>query len=109
MKFLALWFQPKNGTGPDGKALGELYRLFADMKKAGVLVDSGGWDPKTSHTVVRPGEGAASVSTEAPSVRENIVGYLLLEAATPQEAQQWCTRWAGLAGEGHCELWQVPG
>jgi hypothetical protein len=106
MKFLALWFQPRGGAGPDATKLPELYKLFGEMANAGAMKDSGGWDPNAARTTVRAGSPA---KTAAPADGDNVVGYLVIDAATEKDAQQWCTRWAGLAGDGRCELFAVPG
>jgi hypothetical protein len=110
MRFMGLWFQTKSGMGPDKKSLAGLGKLFGEMAQAGVLVDSGGWDPAAPCSILRQKAGKVAV-TDGPFTesKELIGGFIILEAASKEAALEWYTRWVELAGDGHAEIRPIYG
>lgn len=76
MRYLALWHPAPNAVPPEPSHYVEMGKLIEEMTKAGVLLDTGGWDTKGPAIVVTNSQGKISV-TDGPytEVKELIAGY----------------------------------
>jgi hypothetical protein len=108
MRFIAFWYATKKGVRPNQNELTEIYKLFGEMAKAGVLVDKGGWDPSSPSTVLRKTSGKVLV-TDGPfaETKEVIGGFLILQVASKDEVLNWCKRWTELGGDGFSEIREI--
>jgi hypothetical protein len=90
-----------DGTTPEemsdfGKRMGE---FMAEIRNAGVLVNTGRLGPAGEARTVRPGEGVPAV-TDGPfaETKEQIAGYMVLDCSDLDEAVGWVERMPALGG-----------
>jgi hypothetical protein len=109
MKYLALWHPTKNAPPPPESHYVEMGKLVDEMTKAGVLLDTGGWDIKAPAIVVRNSSGKVTV-TDGPysEAKEVIAGYAIFQVKSREEAVQWGKRFIEIAGEGYSEIREIP-
>jgi hypothetical protein len=84
-------------------------KLIDEMVKAGVLKDTGGWDPKAPAIMVTHSKGKVTVIdgpyTEA---KEMVAGFAIFEVKSREEAVKWGKRFIEIAGEGFSEMREIP-
>lgn len=91
----------------------ELYaamgKLIEEMSKAGVLLATGGLDPK-SKIHVQNQDGKITV-TDGPftEAKEGIVGFALIEAKSREEAIEYSKKFWAVAGNGAGDIYPVFG
>lgn len=109
MRYLALWHPAPNAAPPQPSHYVEMGKLIEEMTKAGVLLDTGGWDPKGSAIVVTNSQGKISV-TDGPytEAKELIAGYAFFHVKSKEEAVHWGKRFIEIAGEGRSEMREIP-
>lgn len=88
---------PAGGPGPE--LMEVIGKLIDEMTKAGVLLDTAGLTPTAQGTRVRLSGGKLSV-TDGPfaEAKEVIGGYLLIQAASKEEAVEWASRFLRMHG-----------
>ncbi|MFI0713136.1 YciI family protein [Streptomyces inhibens] len=88
---------PAGGPGPE--LMEEIGKLIDEMTKAGVLLDTAGLTPTAQGTRVHLSGGRLSV-TDGPfaEAKEVIGGYLLIQAASKEEAVEWASRFLRMHG-----------
>jgi hypothetical protein len=109
MRFMALWHPVKNAAPPTEKHYAEMGKLIGEMTKAGVLMDTGGWDVKAPSIVVKNSGGKVTI-TDGPYAesKEMIAGFAIFQVKSKEEAVQWGKRFIEIAGEGFSEMREIP-
>ena len=109
MRFLALWRPSPHAAPPPPEHYTEMGKLIEEMTKAGVLLDTGGWDTKGPAIVVRNEKGKITV-TDGPfsETKELVGGYALMKVGSREEAKEWGKRFIQIAGEGTSEIREIP-
>jgi hypothetical protein len=75
-----------------------------------VLIDTGGWDPKSPATVIhRSGEHITVTDGPYAEAKEVIAGFAIMEVASREELIEWSTRFIQIAGDGFSEIRELPG
>jgi hypothetical protein len=84
-------------------------KLIEEMVKAGVLIDTGGWDTKAPSIMVANSGGKVKV-TDGPftEAKELIAGFAIFKVASKEEAVKWGKRFIAIAGEGYSEMREIP-
>ena len=110
MRYMALWHPVKNAAPPTQEHYAEMGKLIGEMTKAGVLIDTGGWDAKAPAILVRNSGGKVTV-TDGPfsESKELIAGYAIFQVQSKDEAVKWGKRFIAIAGEGYSEMREIPG
>ena len=105
MRFMTLWRPAETASPPTEKLMSEMNALIAEMTQAGVLISTGGWDPRGPSTIVRRAGGEVTV-TDGPfaEAKELIAGYAIIEVASHEEAIRWTRRFLSVAGDGSSEV-----
>ncbi|MDE3172317.1 MAG: hypothetical protein KGN74_04530 [Gemmatimonadota bacterium] len=101
MRVLALWYPEGDISAPTQDTMQKMGAFIQEAVKAGVLLDTGGWDPGASATVITRKQGKVTVKdgpyTEA---KEVIGGFAVMRFRTQQELVEWSTRFVNIAGNG---------
>ena len=110
MKFLTIYKLDHaiRAAGPSGDTMIAMGALIAEMKGAGVLLDTGGVDAEGMEFVVRRSGGTITV-TDGPftETKEVVGGFALLSCADRDEALMWTHRFLDAAGDGVSEVHQL--
>ncbi len=109
MKFVTIYkFDPTTATPPDEKTYAEMGRLIAEMRAAGVLVDTGGVMPNGTNARVRR-SGSQIAVTDGPFTesKEIVGGFAVLDVPSKDDAIAWTRRFLECAGDGVSELIEV--
>jgi hypothetical protein len=108
MRFMTLWRPSKPGQ-PSEKLMSDMGKFIQDSFKSGVLVQTGGWDPRSPFTLVKSADGRVTV-TDGPYAesKELIAGFALLEVKSKEEAIEVTRRFVAIAGDGTSEVHEVP-
>jgi hypothetical protein len=118
MRYMCLW-RP-SGTGPktwkdqapaeQQRLMAEMGKLIDEMTKSGVLVATGGWDPRGPSKIVKNAAGEVSI-TDGPyaEAKEAIGGFALIEVKSEQEALEYAKRFVKIAGDGTSEVRALGG
>lgn len=109
MRYLALWRPSPHAAPPPPEHYAEMGKLIEDMTKAGVLIDTGGWDAKGPAIIVKNEKGKITV-TDGPFTesKELIAGYCIFQVKSREEAVDWGKRFIKIAGEGTSEIREIP-
>jgi hypothetical protein len=101
MRVLALWYPATNISQPTQETMAQMNQLIQEMSTAGVLVDTGGWDPTAPATVVTRRGGKVTV-TDGPyaEAKEIIGGYAIMRVGSTDELVRWSRRFVEVAGDG---------
>ncbi len=101
MRVLALWYPEGNIGAPTQEMMDRMGAFIQEAAQAGVLLDTGGWDPSAPATVITRKNGEVTVKdgpyTEA---KEVIGGYAVMRFASHDELVHWSTRFVEIAGDG---------
>ena len=105
MRFMSLWRPSTAAQPPTEQVMAEMGKLIDEMSKAGVLVETGGWDADSPCTVLKSAKGKVTV-TDGPYIetKELIAGFALLEVRSQQEAIDWNIRFLKICGDGTSEM-----
>lgn len=101
MRVLALWYPEGDISAPTQQTMQKMGAFIQEASKAGVLLDTGGWNPDAPATVVTRKKGKVVVKdgpyTEA---KEVIGGFAVMRFKTQKELVEWSTRFVNIAGDG---------
>ena len=101
MRVLALWYPEGDISAPTHETMQRMGAFIQEASKAGVLLDTGGWNPDAPATVITRKKGKVVVKdgpyTEA---KEVIGGFAVMRFKTQQELVEWSTRFVNIAGDG---------
>ncbi|MCT9929880.1 YciI family protein [Planotetraspora sp. A-T 1434] len=110
MRFLMMTTDDGSAAGnpPDEKLFAEMGRFIEEMSRAGVLLATGGLDPRATH--IRSSGGKITV-TDGPytEAKEAVVGFALIEARSKEEAIELSKRFWQIIGDGQGVIQQVFG
>ena len=96
------------GPAPTPELYAEMGRFVEEMTKAGVLLASGGLDPKGTHFSASSGQVTLTDGPYAEA-KESIVSFALIEARTQDEAIELAKRFWKVVGDGEGDMRQVYG
>ncbi len=110
MRFMTLWRPGKNANPRTEKLDREMGKFIEDSFKSGVLVQAGGWDPKSPCTVVKRADARVTV-TDGPFTesKELIAGFALLVVKSKEEAVEIAKRFVAIVGDGTSEIRETQG
>jgi len=101
MRVLALWYPDGDISAPTQETMAAMGQLIQEMAGAGVLLDTGGWDPNAPATVVTNSKGSIVVKdgpyTEA---KEIIGGFAVMRVESHDELVKWSRKFVRIAGDG---------
>ncbi len=101
MRVLALWYPDGDISAPTEETMQKMGAFIEEAAKAGVLLDTGGWDPGAPATVITRKQGKVVVKdgpyTEA---KEVIGGFAVMRFNSQKELADWSTRFVNIAGDG---------
>lgn len=110
MKFISIYtYDPDTMPDePDMEKFAKMGALIEEMRKVGVLLDTGGTSPTGVSMRVRR-TGSEITATDGPftETKELIGGFAMLNVASKAEALAWCKRFLAVAGDGQSELHEV--
>jgi hypothetical protein len=110
MRFLLMTKGGEQATDnpPDEKLMMEMGAFIEEMTKAGVLLATGGLDPKGIH--IKNSGGDITV-TDGPftEAKEAVVGFALIDVRSREEAIELSKRFWRIVGDGEGEIRQVFG
>ena len=97
--------QTEAGAMPTEEMLTVMGNYMKEISDAGVLIAGEGLKPSSQSARVKFTNGKARV-IDGPfaEAKELVAGYLLLEAASMEEAIGWAKKWPALDAEGNVEL-----
>jgi hypothetical protein len=80
--------------------------LIGEMTQAGVLIQTGGWDPTSPCTVVKATSDGEMRVIDGPyaETKEVVAGFAIIEVKNKAEAVAWTKRFLAVAGEGSSEV-----
>jgi len=98
----------KGGNEPDEKLFAEMGAFIEEMTKAGVLLATGGLEPRG--LLVNSSGGEMTV-TDGPflEAKDVVGGFALVEVRSKEEAIELAKRFRKIVGDGESELRQVFG
>jgi hypothetical protein len=109
MRVMALWYPDADISRPTEETMAAMGRLIQEMASAGVLLDTGGWDPKAPATVITNTKGTIVVKdgpyTEA---KEIIGGYAVMRVESQAELVEWGRKFVSIAGSGRSVMRPIP-
>ncbi len=101
MRVLALWYPEGDISAPTHEMTANMGAFMQEATAAGVLLDTGGWNPDAPATVITRNKDKVIVKdgpyTEA---KEVIGGYAVMRFGSQPELVEWCTRFVNIAGDG---------
>ena len=101
MRVLALWYPEGDISAPTQDTMQKMSAFIEEAVQAGVLLDTGGWNPDAPATVITRRQGKVTVKdgpyTEA---KEVIGGFAVMRFKTQQDLVAWSTRFVNIAGNG---------
>jgi hypothetical protein len=101
MRVLALWYPEGDISAPTQETMQKMGAFIEEAAKAGVLLDTGGWDPNAPATVITRKRGNVAVKdgpyTEA---KEVIGGFAVMRFKSQRDLVDWSTRFVNIAGDG---------
>ncbi len=94
-------------TPPSPEMYMEMGKLIEEMSKAGVLLATGGLDPR--HATQIKSSGGKITVTDGPftEAKEAVVGFALIEAKSKEEAIEYSMRFWKVGGDGEGNIYQV--
>ncbi|MDB5429300.1 MAG: YCII-related protein [Caulobacter sp.] len=105
MRYLTI-YRPEageEGGAPSPEHMAAMGKLIEESMADGSLIDTGPLTPRDQCARLRLSGGAFTVSEE--TVRAG--GYAFLEAASKDEAIEYCKKFLRVAGDGTCEIRQI--
>lgn len=101
MRVLALWYPDGDISAPTQETMAKMGTFIQEALQAGVLLDTGGWNPDGPATVITRTHGKVTVKdgpyTEA---KEIIGGFAVMRFDSQQQLVEWSTRFVNIAGDG---------
>jgi hypothetical protein len=96
------------GAPPSPEFMAEMGRFLGEAMQAGVVVATGGLQPKGTHLTY---SGGKFTVTDGPFIelKELLGGWAIINVASLDEAVEWCKRFRAIVGEGVTEIVPVMG
>jgi len=107
---MTLWRPAPTADINSEKMFTEMNKLVEESTKSGVLVATGGWDPRGPAIIVRRDGNNVSI-TDGPysEAKEVIAGYAILECRNKEHAIEETKKFMKIAGDGTCEVRELGG
>ena len=101
MRVLALWYPEGDISAPTQDTMQRMGAFIQEAIQAGVLLDTGGWDPGAAATVITRKNGKVNV-VDGPytEAKEVIGGFAVMRFKSQKELVDWSTRFVNIAGNG---------
>ena len=101
MRVLALWYPEGDISAPTQDTMQRMGAFIQEAIQAGVLLDTGGWDPGAAATVITRTNGKVDV-VDGPytEAKEVIGGFAVMRFKSQKELVDWSTRFVNIAGNG---------
>lgn len=99
----------KPSAPPTPEMYAEMGKMIDELTKSGVLIATGGLDPRPTHIA---SSGGKITVTDGPftEAKEAIVGFAFIEVRSKEEAIEYSKRfWRTFGGEGEGDIYQVFG
>ncbi|WP_207401037.1 YciI family protein [Actinomadura roseirufa] len=95
-------------TPPDEAMMAEMGRFIEETSKSGVLLATGGLDPRA---ITITSSGGKITVTDGPytEAKEAVVGFALVEVRSKEEAIELSRRFWSIVGDGEGVIQQVFG
>ncbi|MFC4910886.1 YciI family protein [Actinomadura gamaensis] len=93
---------------PDEALQAEMGAFIAELSRSGVLLATGGLDPRATHIVARDGK-AEVVDGPFSESKEFVAGFALIETRTEEEAIELSRRFWSIVGSGRGTIQRVYG
>jgi hypothetical protein len=93
---------------PDQELYAEMGRFIEELSNAGVLLATGGLDPKGTHVKASGGEITVTDGPYAEA-KETIVSFALIDVRSKEEAVELSKRFWQIVGDGEGDIRQVFG
>ncbi len=101
MRVLALWYPDGDISAPTPDTMAKMGAFIHEAMQAGVLLDTGGWNPDAPATVITRKHGTIAVKdgpyTEA---KEVIGGFAVMRFDSQDDLVKWSRRFVEIAGDG---------
>lgn len=101
MRVLALWYPDSDISKPSQDKIQKMGTFIQEATAAGVLLDTGGWNPDAPATVIERKKGKVVVKdgpyTEA---KEIIGGFAVMRFTSQKDLEDWSKRFVEIAGDG---------
>jgi hypothetical protein len=101
MRVLALWYPDSDISAPSQEKMAKMGAFIGEALEAGVLIDTGGWNPAAPATVITRKQGNITVKdgpyTEA---KEVIGGFAVMRFKSQKDLVDWSKRFVEIAGDG---------
>jgi hypothetical protein len=96
------------GPAPTPELYEEMGRFVEELTRAGVLLATGGLDPRGTHFSAKGGQVSM---TDGPytEAKETIVSFALIEARDEAEALELAKRFWAVVGDGEGDIRRVYG
>ncbi len=108
MRVLALWYPESDISTPTQEKMARMGAFIQEAMQAGVLIDTGGWNPQAPATVITRKNGKTTVKdgpyTEA---KEVIGGYAVMRFKSQKDLVDWSKRFVDIAGDGRSVVRQI--
>lgn len=109
MRFMMMTTDDGSNAGPpDEKLQAEMGAFIAEMSRSGVLLATGGLEPRGTHIT---SSGGKITVTDGPyaEAKEAVVGFALIEVRSREEAIEHAKRFWEIVGDGEGVIKQVFG
>ena len=110
MQFLIYDITPNADTSgpPSPELMAELGSFIEEANKAGVVVTTGGLNPKGTRLRL---EGGVFTVTDGPFIeaKELLGGFAVIRVNSLEEAVEWSKRFRQIVGDGESEIVQLFG
>ena len=109
MRFISVFTHGTTARLPSEAEVAVMLKFIEESKKAGWLIECEGVDDGTTGVRVHKGLGGRVTVTDGPfaETKEVIGGYLLLKAASKEEAVEYTRRSLDHVGQGAWEIYQL--
>ncbi|MCP2337000.1 YciI family protein [Actinomadura rupiterrae] len=109
MRFLLMTVDDGTEQGElDAELQARMGAFIAEMSKAGVLLATGGLDPRATHIVAKDGK-AEVVDGPFSEAKEFVAGFALIETRNEEEAIELSRRFWAIVGSGRGTIQRVYG
>lgn len=108
MRVLALWYPDGDISAPTHETMTKMGAFIEEAVRAGVLLDTGGWNPGASATVITRKQGKVTV-VDGPytETKEVIGGFAVMRFNSQKDLVEWSTRFVNIAGDGRSIVRQI--
>ncbi|WP_084961095.1 YciI family protein [Thermoactinospora rubra] len=96
----------KGGDQPDERLYAEMARFIEETTAAGILLATGGLEPRATH-VVSAGDEITVTDGPFTEAKEAVAGFALVEVRSKEEAIELARRFRRIVGDGESIIQRV--